>query len=118
VQNIGDNGSLLNWTINNTITWGTWTFTPSSGEDLTPEQGPVTVDVHVVAPKEKNAEFHGNLTVQNKNNASDVDTIPVMLKTAASAFLPTAYPLVVMFLRWLSSKLFSRHQSCQPLSGV
>jgi len=118
VQNVGDNGSLLNWTMNNTLTWGNWTFSPSSGEGLTPELGPVTVDVHVVAPKEKNAEFQGNLTVQNKNNASDVDTVPVTLKTAAGAFLSTAYPLVVMFLRWLSSKLFSRHQSCQPLSGV
>jgi hypothetical protein len=118
VQNIGDNGSLLNWTINNTLTWGTWTFSPSSGEGLTPELGPVTVDVHLVVPEEKNATFEGFLQVQNKNNASDFETIPVMLKTAASASLSTAYPRVAMFLCWLSSKLFSRHQSCQPLSGV
>jgi hypothetical protein len=76
------------------------------------------VDVHLVVPEEKNATFEGFLQVQNKDNASDVDTIPVMLKTGASAFLSTAYPRVAMFLCWLSSKLFSRHQSCQPLSGV
>ena len=39
VMNIGDNDSLLNWTVNNTPTWGTWTFTPSSGESLTPSTG-------------------------------------------------------------------------------
>jgi hypothetical protein len=103
VQNVGDNGSLLNWTVNNSLTWGTWTFSPSSGEGLTPEQGPVTVEVYVVAPKEKNALFEGFLQVQNKNNASDVDTIPVSLKTAASVFLSTANPFIVMVLHWLST---------------
>jgi hypothetical protein len=114
VMNVGDSGSLLNWTVNNTLTWGNWTFVPSSGEGLTPELGPVTVDVHVVAPKEKNAEFQGNLTVQNKNNASDADTVPVTLKTGESAFLAIANPLVdmFMFLRWRSSKLFLRHSTC------
>jgi hypothetical protein len=103
VQNIGDAGSLLNWTVNNTLTWGDWTFAPSSGEDLTPEQGPVTVDVTVVAPNEKSTLFEGYLQVQNKNNASDVDTIPVSLKTAASTLLSTANPFITMVLRWLST---------------
>ncbi len=85
VMNIGNTSSLLNWTVNNTITWGTWTFSPPAGESLTPEQGPVTVDVHVVIPKEKNTIFQGNLTIQNINNASDVMTIPVTLTTTASA---------------------------------
>jgi hypothetical protein len=117
-MNAGDNGSLLNWTVNNTLSWGTWTFSPSSGEGLTPELGPVIVDVHVVAPTEKNTVFHGNLTVQNKNNASDVATISVTLMTGESAFLVMAHPLFAMFLRWLSSKVFSRHQSYQSLSGA
>jgi hypothetical protein len=103
VQNVGDPGSLLNWTVNNTLTWGNWTFSPSSGEGLTPEQGPVTVEVYVVAPEEKNTLFEGFLQVQNKNNASDVDTIPVSLKTAVNVLLSTANPLVAMFLHWLSS---------------
>jgi hypothetical protein len=102
VQNIGDNDSLLNWTVNNSLTWGTWTFTPASGENLTPEQGPVTVQVYVVAPKEKNAEFQGLLTVQNNNNASDIATIPVTLKTSASAILPAANPFINMMRQWLS----------------
>ena len=81
VMNIGDNDSLLNWTVNNTLTWGTWTFTPSSGESLTPAQGPVTVQVWVVVPKEKNAGFQGNITIVNKQNSSDYCMIPVTLTT-------------------------------------
>jgi hypothetical protein len=84
VMNIGDNDSLLNWTVNNTLTWGTWTFTPSSGESLTPAQGPVTVQVHVVVPKEKNAGFQGNITIVNKENSSDYCMIPVTLTTPLS----------------------------------
>jgi hypothetical protein len=102
VQNVGDPGSLLNWTVNNSITWGNWTFTPSSGEGLTPEQGPVTVQVYVIAPNEKNAEFQGLLQVQNQNNASDFDTIPVTLKTSASTVLSTTNPLIDMVRQWFS----------------
>jgi len=70
--------------VNNTIPWGTWTFSRTSGENLTPEMEPITIDVHVVIPKEKNMVFQGNLTIQNKNNASDFVIIPVTLTTSAS----------------------------------
>jgi len=118
VQNIGDNDSLLNWTVNNSLTWGTWSFTPASGENLMPEQGPVTVQVYVVAPKEKNAEFQGLLTVQNKNNASDIATIPVTLKTSASAALPAANPFLAMVRQWLSLLVdfIGRTSSSLPIS--
>ena len=102
VQNIGDNDSLLNWTVNNNITWGTWTFTPEQGGNLTPAQGPVTVQVYVVAPKEKNAVFQGLLTVQNKNNASDIATIPITLTTAATVDLLAVNPFLSMMRHWLS----------------
>lgn len=82
VQNIGDAGSLLNWTVNtSSITWGTWSFTPASGKNLTPEDGQVTVQVSVVAPDEKNSEFEGYLRVENRDNSTDFDLIPVYLKT-------------------------------------
>ena len=84
VMNIGNTSTLLNWTVNNTIPWGTWTFSRTSGENLTPEMEPITIDVHVVIPKEKNMVFQGNLTTQNKNNASDFVIIPVTLTTSAS----------------------------------
>jgi len=84
VQNIGDNDSLLNWTVNNIPSWGTWTFTPSSGENLTPAQGPVTVQVNMVAPMKKNAGFQGNIMIINKENSSDYCMIPVTLTTPFS----------------------------------
>ena len=103
VQNIGDSGSLLNWTVNSSsLTWGTWTFTPASGENLTPEEGSVTVQAYVVAPNEENAEFQGFLQVQNRDNASDFDTIPVILKTSASTVLSTANPFMNLVRQWLS----------------
>jgi hypothetical protein len=102
VQNIGDNDSLLNWTVNNTITWGTWSFSPTTGENLTPPQGPVTVQVYLTAPEEKNAAFQGNLTLQNINNASDVATIPVTLTTVASTDLSTMNPFLLWMRHWLS----------------
>jgi hypothetical protein len=102
VQNIGDNDSLLNWTVNgSSLTWGTWTFTPASGRDLTPVQGPVTVQVYMVVPNEKDTQFQGVLKVQNQDNASDFDTIPVTLKTSASFSLPIDTPFANMIRHWL-----------------
>jgi hypothetical protein len=101
VMNIGDNDSLLNWTIHNTLTWGNWTFTSSSGEGLTPELGPVTVDVHVVAPNEKNTAFKGNITIVNKNNSSDYCIIPVTLTTPLNQNFEHQGFLARLFMRFL-----------------
>ncbi|KYK29091.1 hypothetical protein AYK20_00770 [Thermoplasmatales archaeon SG8-52-1] len=82
LQNIGDAGSLLNWTINiSSITWGNWSFTPSSGENLTPEDGQKTIHVSVIAPNEIETEFQGLIRVENKDNSSDFGLISVYLKT-------------------------------------
>jgi len=82
LQNIGDNDSLLNWTIDSSsISWGTWSFNPASGTRLSPEDGQVTVQVWVVAPNEGNTEFQGNLRVENQDNSTDFCLIPVYLKT-------------------------------------
>jgi hypothetical protein len=84
VQNIGDNDSLLNWTINtSSIPWGTWSFTPESGFNLTPKFGQVTVQVYVVAPDEGDTEFIGVIHVFNINDRNDSCDIPVYLKTPA-----------------------------------
>ena len=82
VQNTGDEGSLLNWKVNtSSITWGTWSFDPISGKNLTPENGQVTIEVLVIAPNVINSEFQGQLKVENQDNSSDFDLIPVYLKT-------------------------------------
>jgi hypothetical protein len=82
VQNVGAPHSLLNWTVNvSSLDWGTWSCTLESGENLTPEDGQVTVNVSVIAPNEKYSKFEGYLRVENKDNPSDFCLIPVYLKT-------------------------------------
>ena len=103
VQNIGGSGSLLNWTVNTSLlTWGTWTFTPASGNDLTPQAGSVTVQVSVVAPNESNGDFEGYVRVENQENASDYDLIPVslstptLLQTMVQTTMPSQHPGITM----------------------
>lgn len=80
VENIGEATSELDWVISDYPDWGQWTFTPENGSGLTPEDGALTVMVHVVAPSEKN-EFNGTITIVNTHDLSDVETISVYLKT-------------------------------------
>ena len=81
VENIGESGSLLDWEIESYPDWGTWTFTPESEEDLTPEAGAVTVDVEVVAPDESETEFTGEVKVVNSDDPDDFCIIDVSLAT-------------------------------------
>ena len=81
VENIGDPLSKLAWKIESTLDWGIWTFTPEEGEDLTPEDGLITIDVQVVAPDDENTNFEGKITTVNKNDPSDFCEIDVFLAT-------------------------------------
>jgi hypothetical protein len=88
VENVGDPTSELDWEIESWPEWGEWTFDPESGEDLTPEDGPVTVDVEVVAPDDPETEFEGEIVIVNSNNPDDTCTIEVRLVTPCnSAFM-------------------------------
>ena len=86
VRNIGDPGSELDWEIESYPNWSgsTWTFTPSSGNDLTPEDDPVTVLVSVVAPDEPETEFTGEVKIVNSENPDDFCIIDVSLATPVS----------------------------------
>ncbi len=81
VQNVIPGGDPVDWEVSEYPSWGTWTFTPSSGEDLKNEDGPVTVAVEVVAPSDKNQDFSGEIKVVNKANPDDFGTVPVSLAT-------------------------------------
>jgi len=81
VENIGDPDSLLDWEVITYPDWGTWTFTPESGNNLKPEDGEVTVEVEVIAPDEENTEFTGAVKVINVNYPDDYSEIPIVLKT-------------------------------------
>jgi hypothetical protein len=85
VQNVGEASSELDWVISEWPDWGEWTFTPVSGEDLTPEAGTITVLVQVVAPSDKN-EFNGTIKIVNTHDPSDFQTISVYMKTPVELF--------------------------------
>ena len=81
VKNVGDPLSTLDWEITEKPGWGTWVFIPSNGTDLSPEAGPVTVKVSVVAPNKKNKNFTGEVKIVNKENSSDFCIVQVSLMT-------------------------------------
>jgi hypothetical protein len=81
IENIGEPESMLNWEIESYPDWGEWTFTPSSGSGLTPEDDPVTVSVSVVAPDEEETEFTGEVKVVNSDDPDDFCIIDVSLAT-------------------------------------
>lgn len=81
VKNIGEPDSLLDWKIVSYPDWGIWSFNPESGENLTPEDGQVTVQISVIAPDEKNKKFEGYIIVENQENSEDFDVIPIYLTT-------------------------------------
>jgi hypothetical protein len=104
VENIGDPNSTLNWTVDTYPDWGTWSFTPPSGENLTPEEGTTTVQVYVTAPDQENTEFQGYIRVINVDNSSDFNLIPVSLKTPLMDV--SAQPKTQPFLSTQPSMLF------------
>jgi hypothetical protein len=97
VENIGATGSLLDWEIIDWPTWGTWTFSPSSGNDLKPSHGTVDIYVEVRAPNQKNQQFTGEVRVTNKDDATDYCIIDVSLATPKNK----AFNTNLLFLRFL-----------------
>ena len=82
VQNVGEPLSCLSWEISEYPNWGTWTFNPSSGNNLKPESEAYTVDVSLVAPNQKDQKFNGEIKIINKENEDDFSIIPVSLETS------------------------------------
>jgi hypothetical protein len=84
VSNVGDVNSSLDWEVVEWPDWGSgssWTFTPMSGDDLTPGDGAQTVQVEVVAPDEPETEFEGEIKIVNNEDSDDYCIIPVSLTT-------------------------------------
>jgi len=75
VENIGDPDSELDWEIVECPDWGSWIFSPSSSNDLTPEDGPLIVEVEVIVPDDPEMEFDGEIVVVNSEDPDDFCTI-------------------------------------------
>ena len=97
VKNVGDPGSMLDWEVTEWPDWGAWTFTPSSGEDLTPEDDYITVEVEVVAPDENEENFTGEVKVVNLEDPDDFEIIDVSLTTPRNK----SFNIFLQFLSFL-----------------
>ncbi len=84
IENIGLPGSEIDWEIVVWPDWGAWTFSPSSGENLKPEDGPIRIDVEVGVPKNRKKHFNGHVKIVNKDNLDDYCIIHVSLTTPYS----------------------------------
>jgi len=91
VRNVGESGSKLDWEISNYPSWGGWSFDPSDGTDLTPEDDPVTVTVTINVPDEKFKELPGLINVTNSENEDDWEIIPVYMYTAKSKVVEKSF---------------------------
>ena len=80
IENVGGGASLLDWSIVKKPSWGEWTFVPDGGNDLEPG-APLTVQITLIAPPEKNQQYSGQIKIQNKENPDDYCTIDVKLST-------------------------------------
>ena len=92
VENIGDSDSILHWKIESFPNWGSnWSFTPSASI-LTPEEGPITVEVEVNAP-EKSKRFRGKIKIVNAEDSSDYCEISVNLQTSLNYLSKNLVPI-------------------------
>jgi subtilisin family serine protease len=103
VMNVG--GGLLDWKITYEPSWGEWTFDPEEGDDLPPGT-PVTVQVTVVAPEEKD-DWTSTITVTNMGNPDDTSTIDVSMTTPRNKAFNFNFPM----LSWL----FERFPNAFPI---
>jgi hypothetical protein len=111
LENIGEPNSELDWKIESWPDWGVWTFNPSSGENLKPSDGNVTIQVTVVAPNArirprtiqnpdgKLSSYQGYVKVVNKESSNDYYNIPVLLTTPRTKTNPNLF--LITFLQKL-----------------
>ena len=71
----------MDWNIDTIPEWGEWTFNPTLGEDLTPNQGEIFVTVTVIVPDESDSTLTGELKVVNSEEPDDYEIIQVSLST-------------------------------------
>jgi hypothetical protein len=102
VVNGGTPLSYLDWKILHWPSWGVWTFTPSSGDDLRPEDGAVTVQVTMEAPHSNVPDqYSGQIIIVNKENDQDTEILQASLATPKHG-KPMEWNFL-SFLQWYST---------------
>lgn len=111
VINEGDPYSLLEWEITEwPQNWGEWTFIPSHGDGLRPEDNSVNVEVAVLVPEESNKDFYGQIKIVNIENPDDYEIIEVTLSTPRNRLINSnlfsqlfeRFPIIRQLLNLLS----------------
>jgi len=100
VSNTGVSQSQLAWRVTKWPDWGIWTITPNQGENLTPEDEPITVSVSVTVPDISHGHFSGQLTVSNSEVPANNDTIRITLSTPFQPPSPLLALLQHLFVRF------------------
>ena len=80
VENIGDPDSELDWEIIEWPEWGTWTFTPESGENLKPEDGAMTIETEIILPSEIEETIGGEIKIVNIEDNNDFCIVSVIVQ--------------------------------------
>ncbi|KYK30394.1 MAG: hypothetical protein AYK22_03940 [Thermoplasmatales archaeon SG8-52-3] len=108
IENVGAPGSSIDWEITVWPDWGEWSFDPISSEGLTPESGPLTIDVSVISPDKNGKHFNGYVKVVDVDNIANSCLVHVSLSTPRSRelftlidFLFERNPNIISFLRFL-----------------
>jgi len=83
VENVGEQNSTLDWEVAEYPEWGTWSFTPSQGGNLSPGDKD-KVGVSVIVPDKKIRNFKGYVKIVNKDNSSDFFILPASVATPMS----------------------------------
>jgi hypothetical protein len=80
IRNNGDPGSILNWQITGSPSYGTWSYSPSSGTGLLPNSW-IAITATCIAPNQGQTTFTGDITVCNSDDATECCTISTSLTT-------------------------------------
>lgn len=99
IENIGAPNTYLDWEIESYPEWGDWIFNPINGTDLTPEYGPINIDVKVKAPGDINKEFNGTVKIVNLDVPNDYCEVNVYLKTPRNKVISSS-PLLRFLERY------------------
>jgi hypothetical protein len=104
IENMGGNGTLLDWKIKSYPEWGEWTFDPDKGNDL--ETGvPLTINVTVIVPKHSD---EGHILLQNKEHSEDYCIIDAKVTPKAKSYN----------LNLMVQQFFSRYKSIHNLCRI
>ena len=101
IKNIGGPSSNLDWEITEWPEWGTWTFNPKSGDNLKPESGAFIINVKLISPRKRGAEFTGEIKIVNRENPSDFVIVDVKVTISKTRF---AYGMIHDLFQRLSLK--------------